>query len=64
MLKTPEAAEHLGVSVDTLKRWRRRTQREGRQIGPKWTRGTHGLMEVVLYDEAELDQFKNRTVTA
>lgn len=64
MLKTPEAAEYLGVSVDTLKRWRRRTQREDRQIGPKWARQVHGLMEVVVYDEAELDQFKNRTVIA
>lgn len=65
MLKTPEAAERIGVSEDTMKRWRRRTQREGRQIGPVWERKPHGLMDVVVYDEAVLDQWiKDRTVVA
>lgn len=65
MLKTPEAAERIGVSEDTLKRWRRRTRNEGRQIGPKWVRQPlRGLVDVVVYEEAEVDQWiKNRTVT-
>lgn len=66
MLKTPEAAERLDVSVDTLKRWRRRTLREGRQIGPPWKKvPLRGLVDVVVYDEDELQQWINdRMVTA
>lgn len=66
MLKTPEAAKFLGVSEDTMKRWRRRTLREGRQIGPQWKKvPLKGLVDVVLYDEAELQRWmKNRMVAA
>lgn len=66
MLKTPEAAKYLGVSEDTMKRWRRRTQREGEQIGPRWQKvPLKGLIDVVLYDQTELDRWtKERTAAA
>ena len=62
MLKTPEVADRLNVSEDTIKRWRRRTLRERRQIGPPFIRAETG---VVLYEEAALEQWiKDRTVVA
>lgn len=66
MLKTPAAAERLGVSEDTMKRWRRRTRREGKQIGPRYkVVPLKGLVDVVVYDEAELEKWiKERTVAA
>lgn len=66
MLKTPEAAELLDVSEATLKRWRRRTLREGRQIGPKWKKvPLKGLVDVVVYDEADIEKWiKDRMVAA
>lgn len=41
-----EAAEYLGVPLNTLSYWR------SRGLGPKWTRPER---KVVLYDVAELD---------
>lgn len=62
MLKTPEIAERLGVSEDTIKRWRRRTVREKTQIGPPFFRSETG---VVLYPEDKFEQWiKERTVSA
>lgn len=66
MLQTPEAAEYVGVSEDTLRRWRRRTRREGRQIGPTWhVQPLRGLVDVIVYDEIDLDRWKkDRAVVA
>lgn len=63
MLRAAEVLERVPVSEDTLKRWRRRTRREGRQIGPPFIKTETG---VVLYDEDELQQWidQNRTVVA
>jgi predicted DNA-binding transcriptional regulator AlpA len=62
MLKSPAVAERVGVSEDTLKRWRRRTAREKKQIGPPFMRTETGL---VSYPEAELEQWiKDRMVIA
>lgn len=62
MLKSPEVARRVGVSEDTLKRWRRRTRRENKLIGPPfmWT-DTGGI----AYPEDQLEQWiKDRTVIA
>lgn len=62
MLKTPEVARRVGVSEDTVKRWRRRTEREHRQIGPPYLRAETGI---VLYPEDQLEQWiKDRMVIA
>lgn len=62
MLKSPAVAERIGVSEDTLKRWRRRTSREKKQIGPPFLRSDTGT---VFYPEEGLEQWiKDRTVTA
>ena len=54
MLKTPEVADRLGVSEDTIKRWRRRTIRENRQIGPPFMKSETGI---VFYPEDELERW-------
>lgn len=62
MLRTSEVLERVPVSEDTLKRWRRRTRREKRQIGPPFIVTETGI---VLYDEEQLEQWiKDRTVVA
>lgn len=54
MLKSPEVAELVGVSEDTLKRWRRRTRRENKQIGPVFVEYETGI---VRYDPVDVQRF-------
>lgn len=62
MLKTPEVAIRVGVSRDTIRRWRRRTRKEGHQIGPPYIVTETG---VVLYPEDQLEQWiQDRMVIA
>lgn len=62
MLKSPEVAERVGVSEDTLKRWRRITRRDRRQYGPPFVQAESGA---VLYPEEQLEKWiQDRTVVA
>lgn len=62
MLRTRAAAEIIGVHPDTMKEWRQKTQRLGRQIGPPYMKTETGR---VYYDDAKLQQWiKERTVGA
>ena len=54
MLTTAEAAELVGVSEETLKRWRRRTRREKKQIGPVFAEYETGI---VRYDPEDVQRF-------
>ena len=56
MLDTPAAAQKVGRSVRTLKRWRKKA------IGPPYVRTDSGA---VLYPEDKLEQWlEGRTVAA
>lgn len=60
MLKSPAVAERVGVHEETLKRWRRRTEKQGAATGPPFLRVETGA---VLYPEDQLEQWiKDRTV--
>lgn len=62
MLRGPVVAARVGVSRDTLKRWRRLTERTGIQYGPPFGRTETG---VPFYPEDALTQWqKDRMVTA
>lgn len=54
MLTSSEVAELVGVSEDTLKRWRRNTVRENRQYGPVFVRFDSGR---VRYDPEDVQRF-------
>lgn len=62
MLKTPAVAERIGVSGDTIRRWRRRTRQEKRQVGPPFIVSETGT---VFYPKDGLEQWiKDRMVIA
>lgn len=54
MLKSPEVAQLVGVSEDTLKRWRRRTRRDKKQFGPVFVEYETG---VIRYDPKDVQRF-------
>jgi transposase len=61
-----EAAELVGLSVDTLRSWRSRSRTTGHLIGPRWTQlgGRAGTGRLVRYRLADLEAWLESGLTS